>query len=87
MRLRDRVLELAEKQRSFGSPHLHELLRREVFVQTHKLAEQDYNTERVDSSLDTTSPTKYIRTSTFWMNPISQKGKAKSRCKAQALLS
>ena len=39
------MLELAEDRRRFGSPRLHELLRRDGLVQNHKRTERIYQEE------------------------------------------
>jgi len=41
------MLELAEDRRRFGSPRLHELLRREGLVQNHKRTERIYQEENL----------------------------------------
>ena len=43
--LRTRLRELAEERRRFGSPRLHELLRREGLVHNHKRTERIYQEE------------------------------------------
>lgn len=48
--------ELAEERRRFGSPRLHELLRREGLVQNHKRTERIYREEGL--SLRTRQRTK-----------------------------
>ena len=45
--LRTRVLELANDRRRFGSPRLHELLRREELLQNHKWTERSYQKENL----------------------------------------
>lgn len=45
--LRTRMLELANDRRRFGSPRLHELLRREELVQNHKRTERIYQEENL----------------------------------------
>ena len=45
--LRTRMLKLANDRRRFGSPRLHELLRREGLVQNHKWAERIYQEENL----------------------------------------
>ena len=47
MLLRSRMLELAENRRRFGSPRLHELLRREGRVQNYKRTERIYQEENL----------------------------------------
>ena len=41
------MLELTEDRRRFGSPRLHELLRREELVQNHKWTERIYQEENL----------------------------------------
>ena len=49
--LRTRMLELANDRRRFGSPRLHELLRREELVQNHKRTERRSGFGKLDREL------------------------------------